>query len=251
MFRQETGTDPCLHCPLCYTRFLLPLHCHAVCGLPELVSRTCNLICTICNDWRQLCGVLLNIYCQEYGKVIYLTCSKLPRCELLVAGTLRAFPPFLALLLIGKPPHLTQVSMVCCGWEHHYCLCAQTHDSGVHQEVSTTAVWRGIRHLWTIWSALSPWSCSPSQLFSSSELFPPCGWQGRGQVSRCRMREMEPWNVWTGQRVELAQKPHGGQDLLLHPPGQGHWHTTFWVSKKARSLFQLVRCSGVRQGALG
>jgi len=29
---------------------MIPPHCHDVCGLPELVSRTRNLICTICND---------------------------------------------------------------------------------------------------------------------------------------------------------------------------------------------------------
>lgn len=30
--------------------------------------------------------MLLNIYCQEDGKVIYLTGSKLPRCEFLTEG---------------------------------------------------------------------------------------------------------------------------------------------------------------------
>lgn len=227
MYRQDTRRDPCLHWPLCYTQFPVPPHCHAVCGLPELVSRTRNLICTICNDWRQLCGVLLNIYCQENGKVIYLTRSKLPRCEFLVAGTLCAFPPFLP---IGKPPHLNQVSMVWRGWEHGYRLCAKTRDSGICPQAGTTAVWRGIRRLRKMWSALPPCPCPPSLLFSNSEFFSPRGWWGRRRVSRgnaCqrarpgrpgkgrrshavlfgggRTREMiEPWNLWTGQWVELA-----------------------------------------------
>lgn len=85
------------------------------------------------------------------------------------------------------------------------------------------------RRLRTMWSALSPWPCSPFQLLSNSELFSPCGWRARGRVCRCkacqraqpgrprkggqsravlfgrgRMREIEPWNVGTGQWLELA-----------------------------------------------
>lgn len=100
---QDAGTDLCLKRSPCYTQFPLPPHYHAVCGLPELVSRTHYLICTICNDWRQLCRALLNIYCQEYAKVIYLTHSKLPRCEFLVAGTLCAFPPLRCCCLRNCP----------------------------------------------------------------------------------------------------------------------------------------------------
>lgn len=156
MHRHDNRTDPCPHSPSCYTQLLLPPHCHAVCGLPELVSRTHNLICTICNDWRQLCGVLLNIYCREYGKVIHLTRSELPRCEFLVAGTLRV-SPFLTPLPTATSAHLDQVSTGQVWvelWPPQYNRCAKSHDSGLCQQEGTAAVWRGIWPLRKMRSAL-------------------------------------------------------------------------------------------------